>query len=325
MRHLTGPVRDRGVALVAVLWFTVAIAGMAAAFATLARGEALRSRNMVDGIRARAILEAALDRAALELVTPTVKPTQRGVELDWPFDGALVHIVITGESGLVDLNAASPELIASLAGELGADRELAQRIADSVLDWRDDNSLRRPKGAEDRDYRSAGRQGGAADAPFGHVGELRQLLPVEPALYRQLRDLVTVATGRGNPDGELAPEIVRQAMLGKSTSRHGGTKLGQDEDDMASGDEADAAADEDDGNGDVADDPDLKPDEPERAPESTGFTDPAGIYAIRLEALLRSGYRAHADAVIWVQETSGGRPFRVLDWDPSPWRAAEAG
>lgn len=321
MRHLTRPVRDRGVALVAVLWFTVAIAGMAAAFATLARGEALRSRNMVDGIRARTILEAALDRAALELVTPTAKPTQRGVELDWPFDGALVHIVITGESGLVDLNAASPELIASLAGELGADRELAQRIADSVLDWRDDNSLRRPKGAEDRDYRSAGRQGGAADAPFGHIGELRQLLAVEPALYRQLRDLVTVATGRGNPDGQLAPEIVRQAMLGKSASRHGGTKLGQDEGDMASG--GDAATD--DGNSDVADDPDPKPDEAEQAPESTGFTDPAGIYAIRLEALLRSGYRAHADAVIWVQETSGGRPFRVLDWDPSPWRAAEAG
>ena len=69
MRHLTTPARDRGVALVAVLWFTVAIAGMAATFATLARGEALRSRNMVDAIRARTILEAGLNRAALELLT----------------------------------------------------------------------------------------------------------------------------------------------------------------------------------------------------------------------------------------------------------------
>ena len=62
----------------------------------------------------------------------------------------------------------------------GADRKLAPRIADAVLDWRDDNSLRRPNGAEDRDYRTADRPGGAADAPFAHIGELRQLLPIEP-------------------------------------------------------------------------------------------------------------------------------------------------
>lgn len=321
MRHLTGPARDRGVALVAVLWFTVAIAGMAATFATLARGEALRSRNMVDGIRARAILEAALDRAALELVAPTVAPAQRGIELQWPFDGALVHIVITAESGLVDLNAASPELIASLVRELGADRDMAPRIADAVLDWRDDNSLRRPKGAEDRDYRSAGREEGAADAPFGHIGELRQLLPVEPGLYRQMRELVTVATGRGNPDSELAAEPVRRAMLGrKESDKHDSSLADEDGDTAEIGDpdvrpEDDTEADED---------PDPTSADAEHVPESAGFTDPAGLYAVKLEVLLRSGYRAYADAVIWVQETSAGRPFRVLDWDPSPWRAAEA-
>ncbi|HMU50072.1 MAG TPA: type II secretion system protein GspK [Geminicoccaceae bacterium] len=308
----------------AVLWFTVAMAGMAAAFATLARGEALRSRNMVDGIRARAILEASLDRAALELVSPTVQPTLRGVEIEWPFDGALVHIVVTGESGLVDLNSTSPELMAALARELGADRDLAQRVADAVLDWRDENSLRRPKGAEDRDYRSAGRQGGAADAQFGHVGELRQLLPVEPALYRKLRDLVTVATGRGNPDSELAPEPVRRALLGRAASGDRDRSSGDDEGDTPNPDGTYEEPDENDPESEIVDDPDLKPEGDEQDPSETGFTDPAGVYAVRLDAVLRSGYRAHADAVIWVQETSGGRPFRVLDWDPSPWRASES-
>ena len=43
-----------------------------------------------------------------------------------------------------------------------------------------------------------------------------------------------------------------------------------------------------------------------------------------LDALDEGAVRAHADAVIWWQETPSGRPFRVLDWDPSPWRDARA-
>jgi general secretion pathway protein K len=318
---MTPSKHERGVALVAVLWFTVAIAGLAATFATLARGEALRSRNMVETIRARAVLEAALDRAVLELVTPTVLPSPRGIELNWPFAGAEVHIVLSGQSGRLDLNAASPELIAALAKELGADRELAPRIADAVLDWRDENSLRRPKGAEDRDYRSAGREGGAADGPFGHVAELRELLPIEPALYRRLHDLVTVTTGRGEPDSELAAEPVRRAMLGGEALEDKDQGLLEQHESAQPGksEAADSASRE----SSIENGIDEPEDEADPPLESTGFVDPVGLYAIRLDARLASGYRAHADAVIWLQETPGGRPYRVLDWDPSPWRAEE--
>lgn len=333
MRRLSPRRGDTGVALVAVLWFTVAIAGLAATFATLARGEALRSRNMVEAIRARAVLEAGLERAALELVVPTVRPLPRGIELEWPFDGAVVHMAITGQSGRLDLNTAGPALLRALATEVGADRELSVRIADAVVDWRDDNSLRRPKGAEDRDYRSAGRDSGAADAPFEHVAELKQLLPVEPAIYRKLRDLVTVTTGRATPDTELADPRVRRAMLGKDALEKDegrGTLSEPHEDEQGTGDAGPAFGDtglddENAGDEDAAQDggPRLsREDEADRRTD-TGFTDPAGLYAVRLDARLASGYRAHADAVIWWQETPDGRPFRVLDWDPSPWRAAE--
>jgi general secretion pathway protein K len=323
LQRLTGD--DRGVALVAVLWFTAAIAAMAAAFGSLARGEAMRSRNMVEAIRARTVLEAGLERAALELVTPTVRPSTGGVTLDWPFAGAIVHIAIAGESGRLDLNAAGPELIQALAKELGADDELAPRIADAIVDWRDENALRRPKGAEDREYRAADRPGGAADAPFGHVGELRQLLPIEPQMYQRLRELVTVATGRGEPESEMAPIPVRRAMLGADAL--------EDEEGERGGSLLERSGDADERLGEAADDdPSLQEEsgaeddliererDPDAPPQSAGLVDPAALYSVRLDAQLASGYRAHADAVIWAQEAPDGRPYRVLDWDPSPWR-----
>ena len=322
MWRLKGLGNERGVALVAVLWFTVAIAGMAAAFATLARGEAMRSRNMVDTIRARAALEAGLDRAVLELVTPTVPPSPRGIELDWPFGGAAIHIALSGQSGRLDLNAASPELITALVKEMGANRELSARIADAVLDWRDDNSLRRPKGAEDREYRAAGQQGGAADAPFGHVGELRQLLPVDAAWYRRLRGLVTVSTGKGDPDSDLAPDLVRRALLGgKAAEKKDQSLLERHEGEAADNDRVGEDAPEESGLDNGIEQPQEQLD---REAARTGFVDPAGLYAVRLEVRLASGYQAYADAVIWLQEAPTGRPYRVLDWDPSPWRAEEA-
>lgn len=321
MRRLSG---DAGVALVAVLWFTAAIAAMAAAFASLARGEVMRNRNLVEAIRARAVLEAGLERAALELVTPTVEPGPRGVELVWPFAGAEVRIAIAGESGRLDLNAAGPETIAALAKELGADRKLASRIADAVLDWRDENALRRPDGAEDRDYRSAERPGGAADAPFGHVGELRQLLPVEPEMYERMRDLVTVATGHSQPDGDLAPLPLRRAMLGaqavereQERERGGGSMLGPAPSEAKTG-AGESSLDRENH------EPGNAEDKAEDGGDNGGFVDPASLYAVRLDVRLASGYLAHADAVIWMQqEAANGRPYRVLDWEPSPWRPEE--
>ena len=322
MRRLTAPARDRGIALVAVLWFTVAIAGLAAAFATLARGEALRSRNMVDAIRARTVLEAALDRAALELMTPTVEPLPRGVEFDWPFAGALVHITLTGQSGRLDLNGAGPALIMALVRELGGDKDTATRVADAVLDWRDENSLRRPHGAEDREYRSAGREAGAADAPFAHISELRELLPVDAALYHRLRDLVTVTTGRPAPEARLAAAPLERAMLGKDAEQQEEHEASLLADADSPPESTEVGPDEGSPRGAAPEAVPLNEGEP---PDAGGFTDPAGVYAVRLEALLASGYRAHTDAVIWLRDGPNGRPFQVLDWDPSPWRDGETG
>jgi general secretion pathway protein K len=287
-------------ALVIVLWFTVAIASLAVAFGALARGEALRSRNMVDAITARALLRGALDRAVAEILAPTVAAPATGATLDWQLAGATLRIEILGESGKVDLNMAEAPLLRALVQALGRDEAEAARVADAVLDWRDDDDTRSPQGAEARDYRLADRPGAPPDGPFLHPAELREVLPVDPALYRLLRPLVTVSTGQERPDLDRAPEIVRNALLGIKDEN---------------------AEDEEE----VEEELDEPPEEPmaDEEPQIEGVSDPASVFAVRLDVRLANGYEAHADAVVWLAGDADGRPYSILDWEPSPLRGEE--
>jgi general secretion pathway protein K len=330
---------ERGIALVAALWFSVALAGIAASFSVLARGETMRNQNMVDAIRARAILEAALERGVVELTNPSVRPEPTGTRVVWTFDNAGVVIDIRGESGKIDLNQVDSKFIAAVIQELGGNRDLGERVGDAIVDWRDDNSLRQAHGAEDRDYRMADRKNGPANAPFSSTSELRDVLPVTPELFDQMRDLLTVSTGQERPKLELAPALVRRAALSagpperseeqQSGMSESGADIATGEADYADGDppESREANIEEDPFGSGLNDEDVQdPDatgneeDQDQQRRSDGFVDPASLYALRIDVKLFNGYEAHADAVIWLQDEAEGRPYRLLSWDPSPLR-----
>lgn len=319
MPVLTAMRDERGVALVAALWFTVAVAGMAAAFSTLAKGEAVRSRNMVDAIRARAILEAGLEQAVLAIESPRETAQASYLQVAWRFDGADVAITVTGESGRIDLNSVDSALVATLVEEAGGKRDLGRRIGDALEDWRDPNDLSQPNGAELRDYRQEGRDDGPANRPFRHVGELRDVLPVTPDLYLRLSELFTVATGEARPDARLAPELTRRALLAAPRPRADGETSDGSADDAAAAAAANAADD-----GEPADDAAQAGDRGRRGDAARdGFSDPKGLYAVRLDIRLVNGYEAHANALVWMQP-DGPRPYRLLDWEPSPLRGEQA-
>jgi hypothetical protein len=54
-----------------------------------------------------------------------------------------------------------------------------------------------------------------------------------------------------------------------------------------------------------------------------GISDPQNVYGLKLDIRLRGGYEAHADAVVWLEETADGRPYRLLAWEPAPLRVEE--
>jgi len=215
-RHTSIPAaRERGAALILVLWLIVLLTALIGGFALAARVEALQGRVLVRGLvasnAARAGLEYSLTRVALPDARLQWKPD--GSEHRWRFGDAVVDVRIVDENGKLDLNQAPHPLIAALIQRHGVEPSEAGRIAGAIVDWRDPDLLTQPGGgAEDGDYDAAGRPYGAKDADFESVAELLQVLGMTPALYAKLEPDLTVYSGRAQPDPAYASAELLDAM-----------------------------------------------------------------------------------------------------------------
>jgi len=160
------------------------------------RSEALASRNAVSYAQARAAADGAIDRAAFELQRPRNLPEvwqPDGTPHGWQEGDATVTVVAVDESAKIDLNSAADTLLKGLLQNIGGlDAEAADRLFDAIADWRDADDLRRPNGAEEPDYRSAGLKYKPANAMFDTVGELQRVLGMTPALFARIADSLTV-------------------------------------------------------------------------------------------------------------------------------------
>lgn len=207
--------RQRGAALLLVMWLVLLLSGLVAAYAMSARIESLQgngaARGVVAGEAARAGLELAVSRLLEQ--DPQQRWAADGRAYKLPFAGADVSVAILDEAARIDLNAAPPTLLAGLFEELGEPREPATRLAAAIVDWRDADNLGQPVGgAEDPAYASAGLAWGAKDAPFDSVAELAQVLGMRPALVAAAAPHLTVYSGNATPDANIASPVVLAAM-----------------------------------------------------------------------------------------------------------------
>jgi general secretion pathway protein K len=213
---------ERGMALVVALIFTTAMAAAAVAFLAGRQSDALSLRGQLQAVEAQAMLDAALQQTAAVLVNRTERQ-MIPPELHWQFGNVAVSVHLESEAGKVDLNKSDDSMLRGLLLALDLKEDLATTLSDVIMDWRDDNHLKRAAGAEDRDYRSGSSPAsGAADRPFASTAELRYLPTVSPAIWALLAPLVTVYSGVEEPEARQAPEQVRRALgiargLAKST------------------------------------------------------------------------------------------------------------
>lgn len=194
--------RQRGIALVVVLWILVLLTIVVGTYAVLARTESLQARFLFDTTRARYAAEAGIHRAAFEMRNPDVEtrwvPDGRPYEIQ--FGDARVEIRIRDESGKIDLNNAGAELLSNLFISRGMDETEAWHLADAIEDWRDEDDLPRLYGAELVEYESAGYPYGPANQPFTSVDELQQVIGMSWDLFRELEPMLSVHSGgRINP------------------------------------------------------------------------------------------------------------------------------
>lgn len=272
--------RERGAALLLVLWLIVLLTTLVGAFAMTAKIEHLQGRVLHRGVvaqqAARAGVEYAITR--VEDGDPRRQWLPDGRDYPWRFGDAELTIRLVDESGKVDLNEADATLLTTLLGIVGGEPEAAARLAGAIVDWRDPDPLTQPSGgAEDPDYASAGRIHGAKDAPFEGVAELEQVLGMTPALYAKVAPHLTVFSGRAQPDPAFASAEVLQAM-------------GQDAEQVLAGRRAPAA--------------------PQSAMASN-----SGTYSIESRARLRDG----REAVLRMVVRAGGNGVPGSAYTPLRW------
>ena len=239
--------RNRGIALVAVLWVIVLLAAMAISFVGTIRTETTVTRNLVDNAGAQALADAGIYRAILALYR-SFEDIETGAESGillapdeaaeaaeaasgeggsggpvpsgdlrfdgrpyvWAFDEGVIQIAIQSEAGKIDLNAAREELLLGLLRANGV--EQPEVLLDRIADFRDPDKDRRSQGAEDADYQNAGRSQGAKDAPFESVEELQQVLGVSRTLYDRLAPALTVYSEARGIDPLTAPRAALRAL-----------------------------------------------------------------------------------------------------------------
>lgn len=207
--------RQRGAALLMVLWLLILLAGLVSVFAFTARVEAIQGSALRAQVAGRLAAEAGIELAALRMADsdPQRRWYPDGRPQAFRFEGYDIEVRVQDESGKVDLNAADTSLLAALLIALDVEPERAQQLAGAIQDWRDPDSLTAiGGGAEDRDYGAAGLPYGARDRPFATVQELQQVLGMDLDTYRRLVPYVTIHTGMDRPSAEFAQGPVLRAL-----------------------------------------------------------------------------------------------------------------
>ncbi|HEY4999689.1 MAG TPA: hypothetical protein VII36_11120, partial [Usitatibacter sp.] len=193
---------------------------IASSFIVERRSEMLVMRNSLSMARAEAIADAGLQRAIFEMYRTDNSPEawkRDGTVNEWSFDNVPVRVEISDESAKIDINTASDALLRGLFLSQGLADDEAARIVDSILDWRDADSFKRPNGAEEPEYRAAGLSYGPANAPFQAIEELQLVLGMRPELYRRIAPLITVFSRQVGINPPLASREVLLAVPGMTS------------------------------------------------------------------------------------------------------------
>lgn len=209
--------RNRGVALVLVLWMLTLLTLMAAGYSATMRTETRLTAHHVQTARARALSEAGIWFGIRELLRPQTAeafPPLDGTPLTLELERNTIEVRLYDESGKIDLNTARPELLQGLFESAGLTRQDSLSLLDALLDWRDRDNLKRNNGAEDEEYLSAGREYGAKDGPFNSVAELRLVLGMSETVFRRIAPALTVHSHQPLINPRTAPRAALLAVPG---------------------------------------------------------------------------------------------------------------
>jgi len=216
--------RQRGFALLMVLWTLILLAFLATVYADNARTEVYLARNLVDNAQAEALADGGIYQAIGGL---SRQPADGGYYGDgrvyvWPTEAGEVRFSIRDEGGKVDVNQAPDVLLRELMVVVGVEPGLAAELADAIIDFRDEDEDKRSRGAEAREYRAAGLDYGPKNERIVLVEELIYVPGMTADLLARLAPLLTTFGQEEVPHEPTAPPEVREAVIAALNAARGG-------------------------------------------------------------------------------------------------------
>jgi general secretion pathway protein K len=211
----------RGVVLIMALWTLVLLSALAGSAIYASRFELQISRNAIEQAQGRALAEAGITWGIAKLLehdSPDPWPID-GTPRRIRFAGAEIDVSIQDELGKIDLNAASEQTLRALFVAAGASESEAERLTDTLADWRDADDEAHPKGAERAAYEAQGYRYGPRNGPLESVAELEQIAAVRSDLVRILVPATTVHTRQPFIDPSAATNLTIEATTSREYGR----------------------------------------------------------------------------------------------------------
>jgi len=218
MQSQTKCKKEKGLALLMVLWVITLLAVIVGEFCYAMKTEINITRNFKESTQGYYISLAGVNRAAAELIKETstgMQKLQSPLEDEEDFDtgedliewrvGANIPPVLFGEgeykvkisneSGKININKATRSMLLMLLNGFDLDDSEKDTIADSIMDWRDKDNLHRINGAEDDYYQFLDDPYECKDEDFDAIEELLLVKGVTADIFDGgLESMVTIYT-----------------------------------------------------------------------------------------------------------------------------------
>lgn len=208
---------DHGFAIVLVMWLVAGLTVLVSAMVGVNRSDLKGVFNQRLFAEHAALGDAAINMALARLMVDPIG--EAPLSLTAIFGDKQFRVEIAISAAYVNLNLASEELLRdTLVFGAGVAPELAESIAQRIIDWRDPDDVALPRGAEESAYESVGSPFRPRNGPFESVDDLIQVLGVSLDLHDRLRNLFTTYGFAPGVDPRFAPEGVLTVLAAGNLS-----------------------------------------------------------------------------------------------------------
>ena len=196
--------RNKGLALIMVLWIVAALSLLVVGMSQTVRGQVRAAQAVSEQVAAQALAEGAIALALQQLKAESARPEGMAATRV-SYGGVEMQVLVQPLSGLISLNAAQPPLLSALlqvAG--GVPEKQADQLAHAIDTWR-------AGGTGDATRRVPRRQFESAD-------DLLLVPGMDYATYARIRPLVTADTYQHTNVNPLAAPLPVLLVLARGNA-----------------------------------------------------------------------------------------------------------